>query len=77
MSSVLSRFRRIPYFPVLRALLLHRAAVGESETASKALQELRDEIQAKDDALHGMSQQLLEVSAEKDELAQVTCALAT
>lgn len=55
-----------------RALKLQRAAAGSPADADKALQELHDEIQAKDAALQGMSQQLLEVSAEKDELAQVT-----
>ncbi|KAL8450365.1 hypothetical protein Emag_003211 [Eimeria magna] len=46
-----------------------KLAVGPEE-AEKVIEDLRKEIRDKDEALSGMSKQLLEVSAEKDELAQ-------
>ncbi|CDJ49335.1 hypothetical protein, conserved [Eimeria brunetti] len=52
------------------ALARHRTAAAETKEDSGSLSDLKREIQEKDAALQGMSQQLLEVSAEKDELEQ-------
>lgn len=56
---------------LLRALALQRDTAGETDEGKTSLEQLRREIKEKDAALQGMSQQLLEVSAEKDELEQV------
>ncbi|KAL8445083.1 hypothetical protein Emed_005883 [Eimeria media] len=52
------------------ALRVQSKLAGGPEEAEKVIEELRKEIRDKDEALSGMSKQLLEVSAEKDELAQ-------
>ncbi|KAL8429270.1 hypothetical protein Efla_005547 [Eimeria flavescens] len=57
------------------ALSLQAKTSAGDEGVEKVVDDLRKEIQEKDKALNGMSQQLLEVSAEKDELAQELQAL--
>ncbi|KAL8275333.1 hypothetical protein Esti_000782 [Eimeria stiedai] len=52
------------------ALRLQNKLAGGPEEAEKIIEDLRKEIRDKDEALSGISKQLLEVSAEKDELAQ-------
>lgn len=57
---------------LLRALARRQATAEDPVENCKDLEELRREIEEKDTALQGMSKQLLEVSAEKDELEQVS-----
>ncbi|CDJ38937.1 hypothetical protein, conserved [Eimeria tenella] len=53
-----------------QALARRQATAEDPVENCKDLEELRREIEEKDTALQGMSKQLLEVSAEKDELEQ-------